>query len=43
VLRRKKLIRYVRGEIHILDRSGLEAAACECYGTLLEDYAKLFA
>ena len=43
VLRRRKLIRYTRGEIHILNREGLEAAACECYGALVEDYAKLLA
>ena len=30
-LRRKKLIRYVRGEICILSRQGLEVACCECY------------
>jgi len=43
VLRRRKLIRYTRGEIHILNREGLEATACECYGALVEDYAKLLA
>jgi CRP-like cAMP-binding protein len=27
-------IHYTRGTIEILDRSSLEGAACECYGTL---------
>lgn len=31
VLQRKKLIDYSRGQIRILDRNGLEAAACACY------------
>jgi CRP-like cAMP-binding protein len=31
VLKRGRLISYSRGTISILDRTGLEAAACECY------------
>ena len=30
-LQGKKLIRYVRGRIDVLDRPGLERVACECY------------
>jgi hypothetical protein len=33
-LRSEGLIRYSRGKITVLDRPGLEAAACECYATV---------
>jgi CRP-like cAMP-binding protein len=36
-LERAGLIRYRRGELHILDRRGLEAAACNCYRSI-QDY-----
>ena len=36
------LISYSRGEIHILDRPGLELAACECYAALQADYRAQF-
>jgi CRP-like cAMP-binding protein len=35
------LIRYRRGSIRVLDRAGLEAASCECYGLVREQYARL--
>jgi CRP-like cAMP-binding protein len=35
------LIRYSRGHIRVLDRSGLEARACECYGVVKREYDRL--
>jgi CRP-like cAMP-binding protein len=39
-LRKRKLIRYKRGKLTILDGRGLEAAACGCYATFKETYAR---
>ena len=35
------LIRYRRGKIHVVDRAGLEAGSCECYGTVREEFDRL--
>jgi Crp-like helix-turn-helix domain len=35
------LIRYVRGQITILDRQGLEAASCECYQVVKSEFDRL--
>lgn len=40
-LRGAGLIRYSRGRVTILDRLGLEAAACSCYRVLHADYERL--
>jgi CRP-like cAMP-binding protein len=40
-LQESELISYVRGRITILDRSGLEATVCECYGVVKDEYARL--
>lgn len=40
-LRKRKLIRYSRGKLKILDRRGLEAAACECYAADKETYGRV--
>jgi CRP-like cAMP-binding protein len=40
MLQRQKLIRYVRGDITVLDRKGLEAASCECYTATTDAYTR---
>ncbi|HWY96686.1 MAG TPA: Crp/Fnr family transcriptional regulator [Steroidobacteraceae bacterium] len=41
VLQRGGLIKYHRGEIQVLSRRGLEAAACSCYAADRAAYAKM--
>jgi CRP-like cAMP-binding protein len=40
-LRKRKLIRYSRGVLTVLDLAGLEQAACSCYAALKEDYTRV--
>ena len=41
-LRDRGLISYGRGSITVLNRKGLEAAACECYRAVNAEYSRLF-
>lgn len=40
-LQRAGLIRYSRGHIEVLDRAGLERAACECYRVVKREFDRL--
>jgi CRP-like cAMP-binding protein len=40
-LQKAGLIRYVHGKIDVLDRAGLEAAACSCYRAVKNEYDRL--
>jgi CRP-like cAMP-binding protein len=40
-LKNAGVIEYSRGRIRVLDRAGLEAAACECYAIVRDEYARL--
>ncbi len=41
VLQSRKLIRYARGHMIVLDRAGLEAAACACYRSDIDIYRRV--
>lgn len=40
-LAKKKLIKNIRGTIEVIDRQGLEEAACECYEVVNDEYNRL--
>ena len=40
-LQRAGIIKYHRGHITIIDRKGLEAASCECYRVVQQEFARL--
>lgn len=40
-LQTRGLIEYHRGEMHILDRPGLESASCECYEIVRAEFSRL--
>lgn len=40
-LQRRGLVRYHRGDITVLDRAGLEAAACGCYAADRDAYGRM--
>ncbi len=41
-LRAAGLIEYSRGRISVIDRSGLESRACECYAVVKREYDRIF-
>ena len=41
-LQQRGLVQYRRGEIHVLDRLGLEGAACSCYAADRDAYDLMF-
>lgn len=42
-LQQAGIIRYRRGHIAVLERSGLDSRACECYAVVRKEYLRLFA
>jgi Mn-dependent DtxR family transcriptional regulator len=40
-LQERGLIKYSRGVIKMTDRKGLEAASCECYQIVMDEYERL--
>lgn len=41
ILAKAGLISYVRGRMTIIDRKALEAAACDCYRIIAEEFRRL--
>jgi len=41
LLHKAELVDYSRGKVKILDRHGLEKAACECYQTIRDEFERL--
>jgi len=41
LLQKRKLVRYSRGDIIILDRAGLEAVSCGCYRVVKDTYDRI--
>jgi CRP-like cAMP-binding protein len=41
MLQKAGLIHYSRGRMRIIDRPGLEAASCECYGIVRHEFTRL--
>jgi len=41
-LQRRRLIHYSRGDVTVIDRRGLKAASCGCYGADCAPYARMF-
>lgn len=39
-LQKQQLINYSRGNIHVLDRQGLEGASCQCYQAMTDVYQR---
>ena len=42
IMQKARLIDYHRGHLTVTDRRGLEEAACECYGIIQTQFARLF-
>jgi CRP-like cAMP-binding protein len=40
-LKKAGLIRYVRGQLTVVDRCGLESASCDCYKTIRQAYVNV--
>jgi CRP-like cAMP-binding protein len=40
-LQEAAVIRYSRGTVQVLDRDGLEAASCECYSVIRQQFDRL--